>query len=113
MKVNMVDYTKNMIEDFSEDLSGIRANCPWNENLFKLDKESKKISKEKAEEFHTVAKGLFLSKRARPDIMPAIAYLTTRVKEPTESDWFKLKKMLAFLNNTTEDILTLEADGTN
>ena len=114
VKVNMVDHTKNVIEDFSEDLSGIRANCPWNKHLFKVNKESKKLSKDKAEEFHTfVAKGLFLTKQAIPDVMPAITFLTTRVKEPAESDWFKLKKMLAFLNNTAEDVLTLEADGTN
>jgi hypothetical protein len=54
-----------------------------------------------------VAKGLFLCKRARPDIQPAIAYLTTRVKAPTEQDWFKLMKMMAFLNQTKHDVLIL------
>jgi hypothetical protein len=33
-----------------------------------------------------VAKGLFLAKRARPDIMPCIAFLTTSVINPTEED---------------------------
>ena len=52
----------------------------------------KPLTGEKAETFHTmVAKGLFLCKRARPDIQPVIAVLSTRVKSPNESDWKKLK----------------------
>ena len=49
------------------------------------------LNKEKREDFHTfVAKGLFAAKRARPDIQPTIAVLTTRVQEPTDGDWKKL-----------------------
>jgi len=31
-------------------------------------------------------KAMFLSKRGRPDINPAIAFLSSRVKEPIEGD---------------------------
>ena len=49
------------------------------------------LSKEKREDFHTfVAKRLFAAKRARPDIQPTIAVLTTQVREPTDGDWKKL-----------------------
>ena len=49
------------------------------------------LDKDKAKDFHTfVAKGLFVSKRARPNIQPVIAVLATRVREPTKSDWQKL-----------------------
>jgi hypothetical protein len=100
-----------MIVDFPEELEKIR--CPWNENLFKVDPTVPKLTKEKRELFHTfVAKGLFACKRARPDIQPAIAFLTTRVKEPDEQDWFKLKRMMSFLNKTQEDVLTLTCDDT-
>ena len=76
-----------------------------------VDTKSPKLLKDKPELFHTfVAKGLFVCKRARPDIQPAIAYLTTRVREPDEQDWFKLVKMLNYLNNTQDDVLTLNAD---
>ena len=62
-------------------------------------------------QFHTmVAKGLFLCKRARPDIAPVIAFLCTRVKEPTKQDWGKLHRMMLFLNTTKEDVLTLRSD---
>ena len=62
--------------------------------------------------FHTVtAQGPFLCKRARPDISPAIAHLTTRVKEPNLDDWQKLVRMVKFLQQTINDRLTLGADG--
>jgi Reverse transcriptase (RNA-dependent DNA polymerase) len=110
LKVDMVDYIKSMVKEFPEELG--KATCPWNENLFKVDPKSPKLSKEKKELFHTfVAKGLFASKRARPDIQPAIAFLSTRVKEPDENDWFKLTRMMNFLNSTCNDVLTLCSNG--
>jgi hypothetical protein len=52
---------------------------------------AKLISKEKGKSFHTfVAKALFISKRTRSDIQPAITYLTIRVKQPNEDNWTKL-----------------------
>lgn len=64
----------------------------------------------KAEFFHRfVAKLLYLSKRARPDIATAIAFLTTRVKEPDGDDWNKLCRCIWYLNNTVSLALTLEA----
>jgi hypothetical protein len=68
LKVDMSDYVKNMIQDFPEDIA--IYNYPWNENLVQSKREI----------FHTfVAKGLFAIKLVRPDIQPAIAFLTTRV----------------------------------
>ena len=42
--------------------------------------------------------------------MPGYLYLSTRVKEPTKGDWFKLTQMLGFLKATQEDVITLESD---
>ncbi len=84
---------------------------PWDTNLFKVDSANPKLSPDKADEFVTfVYKALFVSKRARQDISPAIAFLTTRVKAPTKEDWAKLKKMMRFLKSTADDVLYLEAD---
>ena len=70
-----------------------------------------KLNKEIAEGSHTVvAKGLFVCKRARPDIQPTIAVLCSRVKEPQQSDWSKLIHMLKYLNGKREDVLILSAD---
>ena len=55
------------------------------------------------------AQGLISCKRARPDISPVIAYLTTRVREPNEDDWKKLVRMIKYLDQTKQDCLTLKA----
>jgi hypothetical protein len=112
VKIDMTNYVKNMTDEFPEDLT--KSTYPWNENLFKINEANKKLSIKKKEIFHTfVAKALFLSKRARPDIQPAIAFLTTRVKSPDESDWFKLHKLFGYLKTTKDEVLNLEADNLN
>jgi hypothetical protein len=67
--------------------------------------------KQRASIFHaTVAKLLFIAKRARPDILLAISFLTTRVKEPDEDDWGKLKRVLGYLSGTPDIYLTLSCE---
>lgn len=109
VKVDMTTYVKAIVEDFPEPVQ--RFSHPWTGNLFNVDPKSPKLSKDKAEYFHTfTAKGLFVSKQARQDIQPGIAFLTTRVKEPTAQDWSKLRKVIGFLKQTKDDVLTLEAN---
>ena len=57
------------------------------------------------------AKALFLTMRSRPDIRLAVAFLCTRVKNPTMHDWFKLQRMMIFLHRTQSECLTLALDG--
>ena len=57
-----------------------------------------------------VMKAMFVCKRARPDIQPAVAFLATRVKGPTDQDYKKLVWMMEFLKHTKKDVLTLQAD---
>ena len=82
MKVDMVDYVKGMLNDFSVKFKPNETRqSPAAEDLFAAGNNDKKLRKDQAEEFHTfVAKGLFLCKRARPDIHTAIAVLCTRVQ---------------------------------
>jgi hypothetical protein len=81
--------------------------------IYSKYRNGKPLSNEKARLFHTfVAKILFLSKRTRCDIQPAVAFLTTRVKNPCEEDWTKLLKVVHYLKLTMNDVLTLKADGT-
>ena len=111
VKIDMTDYVKDMIEEFPMELDG-KAATPANDHLFTIDKGSK-IDALKAEAFHTfVAKALFLTMRSRPDIRLTVAFLCTRVREPTTYDWMKLVRMMNFLKRTREDSLVLESDGT-
>eukprot|EP00934_Nitzschia_sp_Nitz4_P004202 Nitzschia sp. Nitz4//scaffold466_size5842//986//4399//NITZ4_009198-RA/size5842-processed-gene-0.7-mRNA-1//-1//CDS//3329552510//4192//frame0 len=112
IQIDMAYYVKAMLEEFPFDLKGMKGTYPWSEDLFKVNETSTPLQNYEREIFHTfVAKSLFLCKRARPDILPAVAFLSTRVRSPDIDDWQKLRKMLAFLNRTVEDVLTLQKDG--
>jgi hypothetical protein len=78
-----------------------------NENPVSLDEATLQM-------FHTnTAKLLFLSKRGRPDVQPAVAYLTTLVKSPDEDDYKKLSRVMKYLRGSIDRVLTLEADKTH
>ena len=82
----MVKYVESMVEHFPVKISKI-SKTPAAENLLDIG-TGKLLEKGKSETYHTtVAKGLFLCKRSRPDIQPTCAMLSTRVKSPMESDW--------------------------
>jgi hypothetical protein len=72
--IDMRDYVETMRQAFpQEELVGKKVSSPWNDNLFKVDEKSQPSEKSQAEQFHTTtAQGLFLCKRGRPDICPAI-----------------------------------------
>lgn len=107
---DMAYYIKKMLDDFPIAIKkGVTS--PWTERLFKVDDDSTLLSDDRSKTFYTfVMKGMFVCKRARPDIQPAIAFLSTRVRAPTEQDWTKLMRLMAFLQHTQNDVLTLEVD---
>jgi hypothetical protein len=83
-------------------------------NLFKQDDKIDKVGIKRGEPFHTlVAKGLLLSKTARPNTLPVITYLyifVHKVKQNNENNWFKLSKLVRFLKLTINDELTIEVN---
>jgi len=109
--VDMTKYVHDMLDEFSVKFSPSEvAPTPALENLLVVQ-DSELLDKARKEEFHTfVAKGLFLCKRARPDIHPTIAVLCTRVQAPNQDDWKKLLRLMKYLNGTRGDKLTLSAD---
>ena len=108
VQVNMSDYIKSMVKDFSVDFAETdKAATPAAEDLFNVD-ESELLDKKRKEEFHTfMAKGLFVCKHARLDIHTATAALAKKVKQPNESDWNKLIWLLKYCNGTKKDKLIL------
>ena len=113
VRINMTKYVKEMLEDYPEQLKG-KSKTPANEKLFRVNDSSTKLDREKAEVFHTfVAKGLFLSKRARPDIQTVIAFLCTRVQQPNVEDWYKLHRLMDYLKRTKNDCLVMTMDNTS
>jgi hypothetical protein len=96
VSIDMTRYVEKMIDGFPQQLED-ESMIPWNNNLFKVNKDAIKLDRHQAENFHSVvAQGLFLCKRGRPDIAPAIAFLSTRVRCPDEEDWQKLVRLMKF-----------------
>ena len=87
------------------------AATPANQNLFNIDENSQPITESESQAYHTsTAKLLFLAKRARPDLLTAVAFLTTRVKAPTIEDFDKLGRVVKYLRGTPTLFLTLEGN---
>jgi hypothetical protein len=107
----MTKYIKNMLNDFPVKLrKKDMVKTPAGDNLFNLGTGAK-LDTKRWEICHTfVANGLFLCKRARPDIQQAISVLWTRVKDLNQADWEKLMRHMKYLNGTKGENLTLSAD---
>ncbi len=93
LDVSMFKYLQEVIDNFPEVIRG-QAATPAAAHLFKVrdEKEAQPLKEEQVLAFHhTIAQLLFMATRARQDIQTAVAFLTTRVKNPDEDDWGKLK----------------------
>ena len=107
----MFDFLEDVIVEAPDDLKKSRSYYPGNDKLFHVDDESPKLSQERAELFHRiVARLLFASKRARPDIQVCVAFLCTRVKSPNEQDYEKLGRVITYLMKTIHLPLIIGAD---
>jgi hypothetical protein len=110
--VTMKEYIKSIIKDFPEEIIGTKVS-PAADHLLTVRDPSlaKVLPEEQARAFHrTSAQILFLSARARRDIQPVTAFLTTRVTSPDEDDWGKAKRVLGYLKGTLNMPLILSAD---
>ncbi len=90
---DMVPYISKILTGFPEKITGV-SSTQAADHLFNVrpQHEVSFLPEEQARSFHhTTAQLLFLL-RVRRDIQPTIAFLTTRVKQPDEDDWGKLKK---------------------
>ena len=106
----MKDQISEAIEWFGDQITE-KPVTPANKNLFSSAKNSEELNDQKSETFHSiVAKLLYITKRARPDIETAVSYLCTRVSKSTQDDWKKLRRVLGFLQNTIDDVRVIGAD---
>ena len=107
--VSMPAYIEGIVAE--NDIAHTAA-TPATHDLFSIAESSPRLASDQAQKFHScVAKLLFLCKRARPDILTAVAFLTTRVSAPTEQDQAKLSRVLGYLKGTQELGLRLSSDG--
>jgi len=112
LTVSVCDHVKEITEAFPhpESIENSAA-APAAEHPFEVNEKARKLDEASAQVFHNVAaKGSFVTKRARPDVVPAIAFLTARVKEPDEDDWKKLIGLLKCSQGTKEMAMHLSAE---
>ena len=111
VKFSMPEYIDRMIEDTPDELLKGPASTPAANHLFQVNPDAKKLDTSSAIIFHhLIAQLLYLGKRTRPDVLTAVSFLCTRVQNPDMDDWKKLGRCLRFVKDTSDDILTLEAN---
>lgn len=77
------------------------ARTPATSDLFVVDEDSDRASEKESVAFHSsVAKLLYLAKRVRPDLLTAISFLATRVRNPTKQDLEKLSRVVRYIRGT-------------
>jgi hypothetical protein len=100
VKFTMYDYLEDILAESPDGMKGM-AVTPAHSKLFQVNQESEKLDAKNIDWFHrTVARLLFASKRARPDLQTAVAYLCTRVACPDKDDYGKLKKLIEYLRES-------------
>jgi hypothetical protein len=100
VKITMFDYVDDILTAFDKaEPNGVGTKTiAAPDSLFKVEGSFVKLAQNKDVEFHNlVAKTLYATKRARPDTCTAIAFLTTRVREPDKDEWTKLVHLMRYI----------------
>jgi hypothetical protein len=110
VEITMNNYLREAISESSMDISHSVA-TPARKDLFDVDASSPPLDKPDSEVFHSVvAKLLYVSMRARPDLLLPVIFLCTRVSKATTEDLGKLKRLLQYISGTMHLKYTLGAD---
>jgi hypothetical protein len=115
VKITMLDYANEILAAFDkeEPKGGGTKTSAAPDSLLNVDENCEKLAQAEAVEFHNlVAKTLYATKRTRPDTCTAIAFLTTRVREPDKDDWTKLVHLMRYIRGTRTMPLILSDKGT-
>ena len=101
--ISTPQHINEAIEGLGEEVKGTAVN-PAKSKLFYIDNKSPRLTSKKKDIFHSItAKILWISQRLRPDLDTAVSFLCTRVKDPTEEDWKKLRRVICFLKATKDN----------
>ena len=101
VKFYMFDYIEQVLSEVDSTLMVGSSKTPAGAQLFSVSDDGIKLNRKEADAFHrNVARLLFLSKRARPDLQTAVAFLCTRVQSPDVDDNKKLGRVMRYLRET-------------
>ena len=111
VKITMEGFIKELLEDCKEILGVAPTPAKPNSFTVKPDTSNSLLTTSAREFFHSItAKLLYLSKRARPDILKPVAFLTKRVTKPQVDDLKKLKWTIQYVRQTRDLGLTLQVE---
>ena len=100
VEMEMKGYLEECIQAYGEVIVSV-ASTPANKSLMIVNEESMRLEENKKEKFHhIVQKLLHICKRTRLDLQVAVGFLCTRVRQPTNQDWLKLRRVLQYINGT-------------
>ncbi len=109
VKIDMRSYIERILKGF-DNIKTYQG--PADNRLFTVTLDEEKLGVVDAKCFHMlVAKLLYLSRRARPDIIAAVSFLCTRVKEPTVQDREKMFHLIGYLKRMMGRVLMLRPMG--
>jgi hypothetical protein len=85
------------------------AVTPASEHLFDVRENSNLANPDQCIWFHSfVARCLYLGKRTKPEILPTVSFLATRVTKCDTDDLAKLRRLLQYIRHTADRGLCLE-----
>jgi hypothetical protein len=103
----------SFVEDLLKNAAPGIAKTPAAADLYEVG-ESELLSHDEKIAFHSdTAKLLYMAKRTRPDLLFALSYLTTRVKEPTKRDQEKLNRVFKYVRHTSDLALRMAFNRNN
>ena len=107
IRVTMEGFIHDVL---SENLADNKATTPATNALFTAAEEDELLDVTSLKKNHSLAvKLLYLSKRVRPDIATAVAYLVTKVTRATTRDKAKLQRVINYLSGTADAGLVFDA----
>jgi len=107
--IDMTYFVDKLLESYK---NIVKRLTPSNKSIFQVDEDAAVLPEVDRKVFHSVvAKLLYLSKRARPDILTAVSFLCTRVTKATINDKKKLEHLLGYLQATKHEVLRLKPSG--
>ncbi len=107
--VDMSFYARQLVE--GKDLK--EMSTPSTKKTFEV-KEGRPLLDDEVKKYlySTVAKLLFMAKRARPDLQTVVSFLCTRVQGATQQDMSKLERVLGYVKFTQDHVLVLRTQTT-
>ena len=100
----------NMFEQADSSRVDEAVTSPARRHLRDVNPEGTKLCGARQDSYHSiVAKLLWIMKRSRPDLETAIGFLCTRVAKSDNDDWAKLRRVIAYIKCTIDDVRIIGA----